>query len=176
MEFKWNAEGQVLFSRAYAGDPLEEELMSFLALPRGWHYGQGRASSFRAVIQSLHVIATLRNLGVSTYEVFPAINGEVMISAYCDGTSIDITTTSMGKVTFVVENNGIEIAAQDEPTEFSSLLYAIDQNRWLTCASSDSSILGTIATKRSGFPQLLSTTRTTPVFQWWSNRALPNAA
>jgi hypothetical protein len=132
------------------GDPVQEQLVSFATLPEGWHYGQGKAPSFATIIQGLRIIASLRSEGVSTFEVFPAVGGEVMISAYGGDMNVDITTSDIGRVTYVIEQNETEIDAKDEPCDFADLVQTIKKNGWLGCNSLDSSTLGTIATKRGG--------------------------
>ena len=168
MAINWNADGRVLLSRASTGDPVEMQIVGFMALPDGWHYGEGRAASYRTIELALYIVASMRNLGVSTFEVFPMVNGEVMVSAYCETTSIDITTTKEGNITYVVEKDDLEVAAQDDPVDFSVLEQAIEQKGWLACVLLDLSTRGTIATKRAGLPQLPSLTQTAQVYQLFS--------
>jgi hypothetical protein len=171
MALSMNNDGRVLLSMASTGDAIEEQVVSFLTLPRGWHYGQGHPPSLRAVIDGLTIISALRAYGAASFEAFPALTGEIMISAYGGSSCVDITTAECGKVTYVAECHNLEVDARDEPVDWQDVLDTIRTRGWLNCDSSGSSTPGTIATKRAGLNQWLSPTLMEPAYQWFANAA-----
>ena len=60
---------------------IEEHLKRFRVLPSGWHYGQGIATTDAAYTEALRLYHSF-NPQYRLYEVFPKINGGVLLSCY----------------------------------------------------------------------------------------------
>lgn len=158
-------------------DPLTEKVYSFQNLRDGWHYGRGRAPSRAVIISSLYFVNRLREMGASVIEVFPGIEGTILVSAYADDICIDVSvhepvhiSKNGAKVVgghplidYVVEQNDIEIAAE-KGVQFHTLVEKIERERWLTCDSSGSFTRSTIASNYPGLSLWHSETRTEPVY------------
>jgi hypothetical protein len=165
-----NFRGSLLLSFVSNGDLTEERLYSFSSLPNGWHYGRGCAPSPHTIVRALIVIHAMRGLGARKVEVFPAVDGSVVVSAYGQDTCVEITVAASGEFDYAVDLNDNEIAA-DEKISFASLVNAVKDSQWLKTTSSDSCIPNIIARRTDGFPQRHFGTTTKPEYQLFVNAA-----
>lgn len=151
-------------------DPVITKLLSFQQLPDGWHYGRGVAPSLNTVMAALSAIDLLRQQGADTIEVFPDVDGEILVSAYSGDICIDANILAFSPIKYVVERGDVEIAADAAPN-LHVLMKKIGEENWLPSTSSALSTQNTTAMRSGGSNHLLSKTQTVPVSLWSMNRA-----
>ncbi len=72
-------------------DKVKKEINSFTDLPKGWHFGEGVGANETAVKATHDVHNLMIENGAEEIEVFPAIDGGVLISGYFDNESLDVS-------------------------------------------------------------------------------------
>ena len=90
-------------------DKVISYLYSFLDLPKGWHYGEGNAPSRELVILVEQLISLLSENGAEVFEVFPGVDGYIVVSAFKDKQHIDISCYSLTCFDFLLEENDEEL-------------------------------------------------------------------
>jgi hypothetical protein len=163
-------------------EPLAEKLFSFLRLPDGWHYGRGFAPSGPVVLSALYVTSMLRDLGATNVEVFPGVNGTVLVSAYSAQICIDVTILPIEDAAqtirgvpnplldYVVEQSDTEIAC-GKSVRFYTLVERIGRERWLTCNSSGSFTQSITVQSSRASNHWHSTTQTEAAYRLSANNA-----
>ena len=80
-----------------------EQVLSFAKLPDGWHYGTGIGATAEAVVTALEVGRLLLDHEARNVEVFPDIDGGIMVSGYRDRETVDIHCLPRGELEFTHE-------------------------------------------------------------------------
>ena len=91
-----------------------KQIRSFAHLPDGWHYGEGRGATPEALSAALAIDGLLVDR-VEEIEVFPAVDGGVLVSGYLDEHNLELTCAPSGRMdlwheendTLVLEQRGI---------------------------------------------------------------------
>ncbi len=120
-------------------------------------------------------VGELRSAGATDLEVFPAVNGSILVSAYKSSSCVDVTISESGLIDYVFESNDVEIDAAN-CVPFSDLMQKIREDWWQACTLSDLSIQSTIVTGNVGLPHWHSMTLTGRAYRWFANAALKDAA
>ena len=115
---------------------VEARIMNFTSLEKGWHYGRGAVPSMELATFALRVVSQLRSLGISKFEAFPTVDGEILVSAYQGDVCIDALVTAAQAINLVVERGGEEVFARDQMSS-SELIETIGGKGWLSDASLD---------------------------------------
>jgi hypothetical protein len=171
----WKSSPRSCIAFISSGDEVEEKLFSFLALADGWHFGQGRAPEFGAVVSALRLISGLRTLGANSIEVFPGSTGSILVSAFSRELCVDVTVSDKSTLDYVVERDNVEVTAGDS-IDIDDLFGKIRDERWLECASSDSCTQNTSAKQRGGLHLWRLKIQTGQAFRWSTHSALKTAA
>lgn len=87
-----------------------EQIRSFMQLPDGWHYGEGRSATHAAVVAALGVEALFREYGAQEVEVFPGVDGGILTSGYHENDALEIRCNPSGQMDMWHEAN-------DEPVD-----------------------------------------------------------
>jgi len=95
-------------------NPAVKKLKSFSDFESGWHYGEGDKFDKKILSNSLDLIIYLYNHLFLDLNVFPGLNGEIMIKAYFPKTAIEITLEKNLEINFMVEDRlGNELFQSD---------------------------------------------------------------
>ena len=84
---------------------ISEQISSFAKLPDGWHYGSGIGSTTGALITALEVGRLLIDYQARNVEVFPDINGGIIVSGYRDLETVDVNCMPDGALELAYEVN-----------------------------------------------------------------------
>ncbi len=79
------------------------KIRSFAQLPDGWHYGEGCAATEQAVTAALDVNAQFLMHIPDAVEVFPAVDGGVMVCGYWRDHMLEIICGPSGRLDMVHE-------------------------------------------------------------------------
>lgn len=88
-----------------------EQIQSFAHLPDGWHYGEGRGATPEALSAALEIDGLLINR-VEEIEVFPAVDGGVMVSGYLDEHNLEVMCAPSGRMDLWHEENNTLVHEQ----------------------------------------------------------------
>lgn len=157
------------------------KIEGFTKLPRGWHYGEGvpasRLSSRRAAL--LLSRPTMVLASVST-DAFPGINGEVQVTIYHGSTYLELTIEPNGSITFVREQDDVEIEYLPglSSQEADERLSQFERDIWDSFGSSTTAttirLSDVLRASRSKIP--LQRETLIPEYPWSSTSALSGLA
>lgn len=140
-----------------------DKLWSFVALPVGWHYGQGAAPSIELISLLVEINNQVYRLGFPKTDAFPGINGNLMLTIYYGEHLIDLTVEPNGRTcTYSYEKNGEEVA-YEEDISLSTAMEMIKQVGEL-CRLSEPYTNYTMTTRNVGSQVSLSKPQTMEVF------------
>jgi len=83
-----------------------ERIYSFVELPKGWHFGEGVGATESAVKLALTVNSLLAIYQPRNVEVFPCIDGGILIHGYKGADVLEIQCESDSKVQLAHERDG----------------------------------------------------------------------
>jgi hypothetical protein len=153
--------------------PAAAEILSFLRLPEGWHYGRGVPASVDAVFSSLEFFRMMKDLAFGRFEAFPEASGGVLLSSFHGENIVEILFRADGKfdVTVEQEDSFAEIVSAESVDKATALGII-----WKIAHSNPSrlfgsSIPGTIV-ERSVDSKVLPLEIMTTVFRSWSHSVL----
>ena len=84
-------------------DPVAAEILSFLRLPKGWHYGKGVPASADAVLGALQFFPLMKGLAFGRFEAFPEIGGGILLSSFHGDNIVEILFRADGRFDVTVE-------------------------------------------------------------------------
>lgn len=118
------------------------KIEGFGALPPGWHYGRGDATSQENVDAALRVIDRLTMFGFAETDAFPGSGGEILVTGYWGDHCVEILIDG-NRFNVAYEHNGVEIDSADGLSEAGALQKLSDTARsiWHTSAFSTQDIL-----------------------------------
>ena len=79
------------------------KIRSFAQLPDGWHYGEGCAATGEAMGVAVEVDALFLMYGADAVEVFPDVDGGILVSGYRESESLEVLCGPSGRLTIVHE-------------------------------------------------------------------------
>ena len=82
---------------------IAERIRSFAVLPDGWHYGTGVGAVDAAVNAAHYINLLLADYGARNIEVFPAVDGGIVVSGYHGQDTIEILCHPTGLMDLVHE-------------------------------------------------------------------------
>ncbi len=94
-----------------------QKIEQFRNLDKGWHYNEGVPTTQEIARKAITLI---RNSPFDT-DVFPGIDGEIMVTMYHKKHYWEYTIETYGKVTFVHQINNKDVA-YDDHISFNSVL------------------------------------------------------
>lgn len=74
-----------------------DKIRSFGNLPAGWHYGSGVPAPAIVVDLALKVEDMLRASGYPETDAFPGCDGEIAVTGYLDGCSVNVEVRDEGR-------------------------------------------------------------------------------
>ena len=91
------------FSQGFLEGKIADTIRSFANLPAGWHYGTGTGAVHAAVDAALNVNSLLVDYGARNIEVFPDVDGGILVSGYRDRHTLEILCCPDGRMDLVYE-------------------------------------------------------------------------
>lgn len=79
-----------------------QKLDDFLSLEVGWHFGQGQPPE-QDVFDIAHCLVTHAEIYTFETDVFPGIDGEIMVTVYADAHYLEFTIQTDGAITYVYQ-------------------------------------------------------------------------
>ena len=89
------------------------KIRDFLSIAPGWHYGEGIAPSEKIVNIAEQIAICLIVQGFPKLNAFPGRDGEIQVTAYLGKEYFEFTVENTGKITFIQESSGLEVACQE---------------------------------------------------------------
>ena len=86
-------------------DPVSQQILSFKFLPNGWHYGEGRGAEQTTVDAALRAYRAFQQRGITRIEVFPDVDGGILLSGYYEDETIEILCGPKGSVHVLYERD-----------------------------------------------------------------------
>ena len=114
---------------------ISEKIFSFEKLPDGWHYGSGIGSTTEAVVTALEVGILLIDYKARNVEVFPDINGGIMVAGYRDQETVDVHCMPDGALELTYEVND-ELKYADNRASIDRIENYLGGLEWLPKRSS----------------------------------------
>ena len=110
----------------------------FAALPDGWHFGDG-ISAVAGAMQSAHAInSLLADYGARNIEVFPCIDGGILIHGYGNADALEIQCGPDGQICLAHERDG-DLVWEQENVSIGDIESYLGGLAWLPTSSSVSS-------------------------------------
>ena len=144
---------------------IDGQILSFRTLDHGWHYGEGSCATEIAIDMALKIHARLIAHGATEIEVFPSVDGGVLVSGYHENHAVEVLCHHDGKTDMLHERNEAVIHESNDVT-----LDAIDTYlgalQWRQEKSFDFFTLNTTAEKNKDLAAWLS--KTHPMVEYLS--------
>jgi len=83
----------------------EAQIRSFAQLPNGWHYGEGRGATDKAVATAVGANSLLLMHGAHDVEAFPDVEGGILLSGYHGDHTLEILCDPSGRMDMLHEAN-----------------------------------------------------------------------
>ena len=90
---------------ARAGRSRETQIRSFAQLPDGWHYGEGCGATEKAIETALEVNSLLLECNAHEVEVFPGVDGGILLSGYQEDDTLQVRCDPSGRMDMLHEVN-----------------------------------------------------------------------
>ena len=164
---------------------LTAQIRSFAKLPDGWHYGEGRGATSDAVETALAVHTLVFDLGAQEVEVFPGVDGGILISSYHESDTLEIRCNPSGRMVMWHEVNDAPVEKR-ENVSLEEIRKYVGDLAWLPVSLFDCYILNISAVQKGasqGRPSkhllmtaafLFSTPYAPPLIVEGSANTLPN--
>lgn len=154
----------LLHASASENMPCMQRLVYLSTLKDGWHFGSGRAPVVGAVQHAIMVMFALRSAGAACIEVFPDVDGGIMVAGYHAEQTIEVVCRHDGYFEFVLEVDQGDVVLLDR-LSLSSALSLVRAHGWAAQISFDSSPPSITATRSAGSPAKRSRTHPLAAFQ-----------
>lgn len=93
---------------------LLRQIQSCCELPIGWRFGEGQGATAAAAHHARQVLKHFHDAGTNDIEVFPEVEGGILVSGYHDQDTLDVICRHDGSMSFVHEVADKEVT--DIPT------------------------------------------------------------
>ena len=130
-------------------------IKAFVALPKGWHFGDGIGATATAVKTALDINLLLSCGGAKNIEAFPLIGGGVLVSGYHDHDTLEIRCMNDGGIELTHEIVDKEHCCRDGLSLFEVKKYIGDM-KWSLSNSYVRYTQSTSAKKKNDFKVTLS--------------------
>ena len=84
-------------------DPIIQQILSFKSLPEGWHYGDGRGAEQASIDSALKTYRAFLRRGIRRIEVFPDVDGGILLSGYHEDETLEILCSPAGSINVLHE-------------------------------------------------------------------------
>lgn len=148
MKREYSAKNRLFFDKA-SGDPILRQLDGFGALDQGWHFGKGGPISESTIKTAKKLYEALLLNGLTRTEVFPGVDGEILIIGYALDHDVELVCENGGSIRLIHSRNDKEMYECNALDVLSTKkeLRGISNKIWNV---SDYSAQGTIAPRRDG--------------------------
>ena len=97
-----------------------KKIQSFQTLTAGWSFGEGVAFQAQILNKANQLVKSAHAVGFHDMDVFPGLNGEIMVTLYSGEQYWEFTIGADENVTFVYEvNDEVRIYEEGLPFEFA---------------------------------------------------------
>lgn len=100
-----------------------DKILSFLELPIGWNYGQGRPPTREQALRALYAVATIDAAGFPIADAFPGNEGEIMVTGYRGELYLELTFEENEDCAFVIEDGDEELLSLEGLPDSDALAY-----------------------------------------------------
>lgn len=152
-------------------NPILDKVNNFLLLENGWHFGEGKPPTVECTRKASKIVERAI-MSLFDVDVFSGIDGEIMVTIYYKKHYLEFIIETDETVTFVHEQDDIEVDNK-EKLHFSSALEKLNdfgENIWNI---SELSALGTMTPEKKSSKALLLGTPQPQVFQLFHTSASP---
>ena len=84
---------------------IRDQIHSFRDLAPGWHYGEGRGATQLAIKAALSIHSCFIKYGINEIEVFPDIDGGILVSGYHEEHTLEVFCDQDGHTNLLHEIN-----------------------------------------------------------------------
>lgn len=131
------------FHAPASSHPTVLKMESFQNLPHGWHYGEGGPCAPSVLEQAIRLHQEIINLGFSTTDAFPGVDGGMLLAAYEGAEYFTFRLEVDGSITYYRETQDVEVDEQERLT-WAQALAILRTYRAGTWTPSDSYISDTM--------------------------------
>ena len=96
---------EMVYPVVETNDVVSNRIHSFGRLPEGWHYGEGRGATKVAIALALCIGELFAKRNAEEVEVFPDIDGGILVSAYRKNETIEVLCGPRGYVNILHEKD-----------------------------------------------------------------------
>ena len=143
---------------------IRDRIHSFRDLAHGWHYGEGRGATEIAVEAALTIQHHFLEHGISEIEVFPDLDGGILVSGYHEQHTVDVFCTPDGHTDLLHEVDDKAVYERND-VPMDKIVAYLGGLLWGTKKSFDSFITKNLAIKSSDLRVLHSRTRPPEAYQ-----------
>lgn len=134
-------------------DKIRDRIRSFRDLSPGWHYGEGRGATEAAVDTALTVHHHFLENGIRKIEVFPDVDGGILVSGYPGQHTVEVFCTPEGHTNLLHEVDDKEVTERDN-LPMDELVAYLGGLLWRTEKSFDSFIQSILVKQSEGLRAL----------------------
>ena len=154
---------------------IRDRIHSFRDLAHGWHYGEGRGATEIAVEAALTIQHHFLEHGISEIEVFPDLDGGILVSGYHEQHTVDVFCTPDGHTDLLHEVDDKAVYERND-VPMDEIVDYLGGLLWRTKKSFDSFITENLAIKSNDLRALHLRTRPPEAYQSLTLSVLRNAA
>ena len=136
-------------------DKIRDRIRSLRALSPGWHYGEGRGATEAAIDTALEIHHLFLENRVRKIELFPDVDGGILVSGYYEEHTFDVFCTPDGKINLLHEVNDEDVTERDN-LPMDELVNYLGGLLWRTWKLYDPFIQGISVTQSEGLRALHS--------------------
>ena len=128
-----------------------KKIEGFATLPAGWHFGDG-IGAVAAAVQSAHAVKSLlADYGARNIEVFPCIDGGILVHGYGRCDTLEIQCDPDGEIHLLHERDG-DLVEDQESISIGSIDKYLGDLAWLPISSFEFSTQSTTALSWAATP------------------------
>lgn len=134
---------------------IRDQIRSFSDLADGWHYGEGRGATELAMEAALTIHSHFIEHGIIEIEVFPDLDGGILISGYHENQTLEVFCNQGGHTDILHEIRD-KVLHERNDVPMDEIVEYLGGLPWRSKKLFDSFILGTIVGKSDDLKVLLS--------------------
>lgn len=121
---------------------IRDQIRSFRDLAHGWHYGEGRGATELAIETALTIHSHFIEHGITEIEVFPDVNGGILVSGYHEKHTLEVFCNQGGHADILHEIND-KVLHERNDVPMDEIVEYLGGLPWRSKKLFDSFILGT---------------------------------
>ena len=148
-------------------DLIVGKIDSLRHLPDGWHYGEGRGATQHAIDVALAAYKVFCRKGIGRIEVFPDVDGGILLSGYHEDETVEVLCGPEGSVNLLHEIHD-EVVHDEDHESVGEVDEYVRELPWNSMTSSDLFTRSISVSRKADLTVWRSTPpRTAEVFQPW---------